>query len=139
MSPVKTALPEPSTITTLWGTDASWLLNWRSKAVLAGAVRLGSMKAMLRASSLTTVAPGAGVAAGPPLAAGLLPAVSAELQQSGTGVAPAAGVKFGSRQPVPVSTLPDASRIGSFVLLSRIVEVRGLGGRMKGLSVWVST
>ncbi len=115
---MKTALPVESTITTLWGTDASWLLNWRSKAVLAGPVRLVSVKAMFDASSLTTVSPGAGVAAAP-LGAGEL--VRAELQQSGTGVASGAGVKFGSRQPTAVSGLPSGSRIGSFVLLSRIV------------------
>src|SRR5690349_19013660 len=65
-----------------------------------------------------------------PLGAGVEPPTVPD-QQSGNGVEEGAGAKLGSTQPLNVSTLPLASRIGSFSDALRTVNVSFEGARMK--------
>src|SRR6478672_320894 len=94
VSPIATVEPSALRITTLWGAVASWLSNFRVKAVSALASSVVGSKpveaAPLGAGTLTTGAFGAIQAPGaaePPAP----PPVSALRSQSGNGVAPGAG------------------------------------------------
>src|SRR5437667_10407098 len=92
---------------------ASLLVNWITKPWPAGAVSSVCRKATPWAVSLRVVPPDDAAAVaeadGDTEADGELLLLKASCQQSGNGVASAAGLYFRSRQPFKVASLPVAS------------------------------
>src|SRR5437879_2393526 len=118
---------------------ASLLVNWITKPWPAGALRSVCWKAIPSAVSVSVAPPveaeadPAADADGDPEAEGEVLVLNASCQQSGNGVASAAGLKFGSTQPLKVVSWPLLSSTGSLVVGLRTRNVWVFGALRKAI------